>query len=202
MNTIDLLKRCNAQDRKAWEEFIRRYQSLIFFAIRTKARKLNCTITETEVDDLTQDLLLKLFRGRKLCTVKSDKALPYWLIIVTGNMTVDYLRSRIAKREVSLHEPVPRRDAREDDAVTGEPVVERTPREIVGGNEIKNLIGQFLAGLPSRDKIILELLCDHEKTHREIAELTHIPINTVSTVIRRTKERLREYADKKGIEIF
>jgi RNA polymerase sigma-70 factor (ECF subfamily) len=65
--------------------------------------------------------------------------------------------------------------------------------------EIVNTVKYIINGLTDKEKIIISLSLFEEKTHKEIADMLGTAINSVSTVIARTKEKLRKELLKRGI---
>jgi len=110
--------------------------------------------------------------------------------------------SMAAARTIDALRSVGRNGRRE---VGGEDIVEYRPDESAGPGELarQSEIGALLEGeiasLPSKESYILRLSVEHDLTHAQISELMDIPRDTVSSSIRRSKEKIREALRTKGI---
>ncbi|MBU1083670.1 MAG: hypothetical protein KKG84_01125, partial [Candidatus Omnitrophica bacterium] len=102
MNIELLLKKCAVRDHGAWEEFTGLYSGLIKRSIRYKAHSLGITLSETDVNDITQETFLSIWDKNKLSTVKDPSSLRGWLAMVSINMTSNYCRRNMFGREKIL----------------------------------------------------------------------------------------------------
>jgi len=75
----------------------------------------------------------------------------------------------------------------------------KDPYDALVDNELAAFINEFIKRLPQRERMILTLNFFYGKKHREITQMLKIPANTVSTIIKRTKDLLRKELNKKGL---
>jgi RNA polymerase sigma-70 factor (ECF subfamily) len=126
------------------------------------------TKNREDADDVTQEVLLKLYREEK--EFSSEEHLRNWLIRVTLNACKSLFRS-----------PWRRRESLEDYAQTL-------------GFEQPEQSGLFLAVMSLERKYRLPLLLYYYFGYsvREIGTLLQLPVNTVSTRLYRARAKLRE----------
>ena len=71
-----------------------------------------------------------------------------------------------------------------------------TPDDEAVRKEIYGSVNEAIAKLPKKERLIAKLNLLHQKTHEEIAKITRFPVGTVSSSIKRSKDRLRERLKK------
>ena len=185
MNESELIKRCITKDKKAWGIFIEKYSRLIYWAIRKRLAMSSFGCDETDVEDIFQEVFLTVLKDNKLNQLKDPKFIPGWLAMVASNKAVDFMRQK-AHREHNLivDTPVFKDNTFEQDLLSQDVIF-----------AIKELINT----LSDKERIIISLNLLEEKPHKEIADILNIPVNTISTIIARTKEKLKEKLKKRGI---
>ena len=125
---------------------------------------MNYTRSQAEAEDVCQTVFLKLLEQPDL-TPGKEKA---WLMQVTANECRDLLRSAWWKRTVPLE----------------------TALQISQQNRTDETIVQ-LQKLPPKYRVVLYLHYYEQYTTAEIAQLLKIPTGTVSTRLKRGRERLK-----------
>ncbi|MGE5396495.1 MAG: RNA polymerase sigma factor [Chitinophagales bacterium] len=137
--------------------------------------------SRTDAEEVVSEVFLKAYRGLK--KFKGDSSLATWLYRITINESNNLLRR--SRRQVPWDPDVPfpqaSRSATESFAQVDE---EMTKRE-----EIRDL-RQAMRELPIQDRLILTLRYDNELSYEEIAEVVHMPKNSVGTKIARAKKAL------------
>jgi len=166
-----LVERCICRDTSAWDTLLKKYSALIRNAIYNRARKYGVSLPIHDIDDIAQDVLAAIWEGNKLSTIKNRKDISCWLAIVSGNAAAEYLRSRR-----------PAETLNEEEAVYA-----CTPPDKETLSEIEKAIEK----LPPRERLIIQLNLFHDKKYREIADMLNIPEGTVSSYIKRSKDRLK-----------
>ena len=91
-----LLERCLAQDKKAWDVFVDRYNRLIYNAIVQTLNKYSFAIENQIVDDLFQTVFLSLieYNYKKLRQFQGKCKLSSWLHIIAVRITINFLRKQ------------------------------------------------------------------------------------------------------------
>ena len=123
-------------------------------------------------EELAQDVFLHLHRH--LASLKSPEHVTFWLRKVTSHRCIDYARRR-KWPEVSL---------------------EDAP-ELPAGNAVRDpllarRLGQLVASLPAKARMVVVLRYQEDLTPGEIAEVLAMPVATVKSHLQRSLARLRE----------
>jgi RNA polymerase sigma factor (sigma-70 family) len=190
MTTEQLVARCVRRDRKAWTEFVQEYEGLVRKAVWYKIHRMNAISLRSEADDIVQEVFLKLWEDNKLASVEDTSKLKSWLVIVAINRTIDYCSGRwkkdrktlplegsIADGEFSLEDIIPAEGSDQSKELELKELTERAFHEI--------------SNLKKRDRRILKLNLSGEK-QTDIAGMMDMPVNTVVSIIRRAKEKVKE----------
>lgn len=197
MDAGNLIQLCLKQDKQAWNEFVGEYSALVLWAIKQRLKRCGYNFTEEDVSDIHQDVFFSIWRDKKLAQLKDKNKIVPWISMVAANKAVDYFK--LVKRinpppAVSLFDH--NRDTQEDALLSY-----KTLEEIYS-NDIINAVSEALEGFSNQQKIIFKFNLLYQKTHQEIAEILNIPVNTVSTIISRSKQGVIEELIRRGIKDF
>ena len=185
-----LVVRCINGDKSAWDKFIERFSQLILWAIKKKLNRANCHYNQQDVEDIFQDVFILLWEKGKLRQIKHRKAISSWLAMVTANCALNHFRNRATR-------PVGEKLAQEQ--------MESCDYTAFGTTEqvrLHDILAETFNFLSVREQLILKLNYLYDKTHQEIGVILKMPANTVSSIIKRTKESLKRKLDKEGFKIF
>ena len=186
MKDSELIKRCTKKDKKAWSLFIDRYSRLIYWAIRKRLTRSGFYHDEADVEDIFQEVMLAILKGDKLLQLKDLKYLPGWLSIAASNKTVDYMREKLSSKQ-GLVVDIPE-------------FIDDTFAHGLLEKDTISLIKEVIKALSDKERIVISLNILENRTHKEIAQMAKMPVNTVSTIIARTKEKIKKELKKKGLE--
>ena len=190
MTPEQLVSKCIVRDKTAWNEFVRQYEGTVKKAVYYKIRRMNAKSLMSEVDDISQEVFLTLWEGNRLNTLKDTRSIKGWLSIVAINRTITYLRKRIdeAHKTSSLDESIPGSDVKYEDVIASE---DKTDFSSLAAKDIEeNMFGRK-SNLTERERMFLKLSIFGGLKQREIAGEKGISENTVATIIRRGKKKLR-----------
>ena len=196
LNDGQLINHCLDKNHQAWTEFVERFSKVIYWAIKDKLKRWGYTFKEQDVEDIYQEIFTKLWQGSRLKEVRNSKKISGWLVMVAGNGAIDYFR-RKNKEAPNRYNHIEQMEIALDEDLT---LSNNNPLQVLYTREIKEILESALESLTSRERITITLSHLYRKKHREIAELLNIPLNTVSTIISRTKERLRDKLKERDIE--
>jgi RNA polymerase sigma-70 factor (ECF subfamily) len=176
-----LVERCLSGDANAWEGLVREHTRRVYgLCYRFTGR-------DSEAQDLTQDVFLRVFRS--LSTFRSTEgSFSTWLARLTRNLLIDHSRrTRNERITDSIEEQLP--GAGEVQAAVGFARTTRTD-SAVAGREASELLQGALAKLSPelRETIILRDL--QEMEYREIADVLAIPEGTVKSRLNRGRAEL------------
>jgi len=161
-----------AGDTAAFGELMTRHQS----QVRNFLRKLTRDVELAE--DLSQDCFLHAWD--KLHTYSGSGTVIGWLLKVA--YTTFLQSKRKSRRYEEILEQVGHQDA----------VRERQSTQ--AADEISDL-DRFLAALEPEERAVMVLSYACGLSHREISEVTSLPIGTAKSIIFRAKEKLRKRFD-------
>jgi len=186
MNELELIKRCLQKEKKAWDVFVQKYSKLIYWAIRKRLNASGFKFNQDNIDGIFQEVFLSILEGDKLHQLKDPKIIPGWLAMIASNKTVDFMR-RVIREDKRLVVDMP---VLKDDNF----------RQELQQRDLFDLIGNSINSLSAKAKIAISFNLLQGRTHKEIANIMNIPANTVSTIIVRAKEKLKQDLERKGIK--
>lgn len=141
-----------------------------------------------ELEDLTQDLFLKMWRG--ISSYRSDAPFENWVMTVTVRGCYDFLRSNRKRRNSeTLVDPQDRRD-------DPDPADERARSR----REAWETVSLLLDRLDARDRTIITLLDLEERGVRETAALTGWSEANVKVRAHRARKKMREFFHELGLD--
>lgn len=167
-----LIERCRTGDDTAFSELVDRYKDLVFAVV------YRMTSDRTQVDDLAQEVFLKVHRG--LPYFRGDAKLSTWIFRIVQNVC-SQARSR---RVVDL--PLDREDDR------GRRYEPGTADAAFGELELRDRLEKAIAQLPENYRLLIAAHYLKGVQYEALAEALDIPLGTVKTHLHRAKRRLRE----------
>ncbi|GEM_PF-887042 len=188
----ELLAGCLAGRREAWDLFVDRYARLVHWSVRRTLAGTAYAARADLAEDLFQDVFRRLLGDGQLERLRDLKSLPRYLSVLACHLTLDRVRS-LARGDRQVLRPSLDLEAPPDPPAPGGPVDEILERER------RDLLAEALGALGARERFCVEMHYLHEKTHREIAQVLGLPQDTVSAVIRRTREKLRRGLEQRGL---
>jgi len=137
-----------------------------------------------QLDDLTQEVFLRAWRGRD--AFRGEASAKTWLCRIARNLAIDVRRSAGERAQAER---------------SGGPAREADAREAVAPGALpdeQSLLRQALEQLDPDDKLLLLLLSVEECTMAEVGEVLEVPAGTVKSRAFALRQRLRERFDRKG----
>lgn len=181
-----LVEGCIKGDSDAWTALVDKYGGYVYGIIRNKLCSSGDHRYVEDVNDVFQSVFHTLLKNdcRALGGVRHRARIASWLGAIAVNRSLDFLRSRGVERRV--HNVL-----REETAPYTTPADGRLDRD-----ELFQKIEKVLSQLPPQEQLTVNLFYIHGKRYREIAEITGVPVNTVSSRLHRAKKRVREILDE------
>ena len=176
---LETLELARAGDLDAYREFVRAYERPIHHTVF----RLVGTRFAAEVEDIAQDVFVKLFRALPQFDPARGTKLSSWVFTFVKNYCFDVLKRRRL--------PVVSLDAGEDGATMSVPARIRGPREELSAREIQDAIGRAVELLPREQKLAFVLREYEGLAYAEIAEVSGCSEGTIKSRIHRAKEALR-----------
>lgn len=193
MTDRGLIRACIRRQHGAWEKFIDRYSALVYHviwkALRSETQSMGSSI---EVEDICSEVfsqivaddfkLMRSFRWR--CKFST------WLGIITYRTTRQAIhRNRHAAFSLDDHNIGSDNDLLLKDII---PDPRTQTVENVELDEVRHIVHEALATLPTRDQLVLKFFYFEGKRYAEIAKILGISSSLVGTAIFRAKLRLAQ----------
>lgn len=202
----ELIESCIKKDKRAWDIFVERYSKLVLWAVRNRLTRFRYNFDNDDVEDIHQEVFISLWSSNKLAQIKDRRKVAGWIAMVAGNAAIDYfkkMKRQMPPNAISIFE-----EAISSAEGEGKTLEELLPAKIGNPgrefhlNELRAILDATLESLAPKEKMVIKLNLLHGMKHREIAEALKLPINTISTIMARTKGELKEKLKRKGIEDF
>lgn len=161
----------------SFADLVERHKTAVF---RTLARLLG---PGSDLEDLAQEVFLRLFRG--LADFRGEAKLSTWLYRIILNVANDELRRRRQGRQmVSIDEP----EARWEDQL---PHPAPDPGETLDRHRFQESLRASMEDLNLRDRAVLTLYYQQERSYQEISDILELPMGTVKAQLHRAKQKLK-----------
>ncbi len=195
-----LLGACLRQDEGAWDEFIRRYSKLIFWSIRQTLSQSSFGSRHDLPAELFQEVFQRILEKKEMLRLKDAANIKKFLVVLSAHLTLDRMKaiSRAEGRSVYI-DAEPRGINEGGLAGELEWADQENPADQAHRGEKQAIVEEVLESLGSRERACLEMDVFDDKTHQQIGQILGIPQDTVSSAIRRAKDKMREKFIKKGL---
>ena len=185
-----LIEACLKKDLIAWSVLVKKYSGLIYVSIENRLKKYGLAASSQDIEDIRQNIFSDIWKNGKLSHITNRDNISYWIAILSGNAAVEHFRSREARwlqNTVPLYHKIDEKELNEifPSGIPG-------PNDELARAETQARIDLAIESLPGREKIMIKLHLIHDKKYHEIAEFLGVPKGTVSSYIKRAKERLKE----------
>ncbi len=185
-----LIEACLKKDLAAWSGLVKKYSGLVYVSIENRLKKYGLDASSHDIEDIRQNIFSDIWKNGKLSHITNRDDISYWIAILSGNAAVEHFRSREARQ---LQNTVPLSHKIDEKELN-----EIFPSNIPGPNdelaraETEERICEAIESLTGREKIMIKLHLIHDKKYHEIAEFLGVPKGTVSSYIKRAKEKLKK----------
>ena len=168
-----LLARCLQGDTQAFAQLVAQQQTYVY----NLAYRL---LGEAEdARDLAQDALLRVWQ--MLPSFRGEARFTTWLYRLVVNLGLNRLaRQRRGPTQVAL----------DSESLLDSSRLASDPEEILGASERRAFIWRQVDALPEKYRLVITLYYQHERSYAEIAQILHLPLNTVKTHLARARQRL------------
>ncbi|HTL71104.1 MAG TPA: sigma-70 family RNA polymerase sigma factor [Candidatus Eisenbacteria bacterium] len=193
-----LVSACIEGRAGAWEAFVARFSRLIFWSVRKTLAGTRFAGRPGLCEDIFQEIFARLLERGELARLREVSSLRKFLSVSACHRTLDRVKS-LSREEARTVSPSAGGEA------GPEPEWELAsslpdPSETAASKERESALASVLAALEPRERFCVEMHYLEGMTHREIGALLGIPQDTVSTVIRRTREKLKSRLTEAGLE--
>ena len=130
---------------------------------------------------------MALWKQALLEKVKNRRNISYWLSIVSGNIAIDHMRKK--RREIPAY---PTEDIAEELLISDN----NNPIKALSDSETARRIESTIEKLPAKEKLVIKLNFLYGKKYEEISDILKLPAGTVSSYIKRAREKLKKDINK------
>jgi RNA polymerase sigma-70 factor, ECF subfamily len=171
-----LVERCQHGDDAAFEELVDRYKDLVYGLVYRLAPE------RSDVDDLAQDVFLKVHRG--LPYFRGEARLSTWIFRIVQNVCNEARahRWREARQTRQRNEDTDREPGAADRAFADV--------------ELRDRLRKAIAKLPEQYRFVIAAHYLKGVQYEALAEMLDVPLGTVKTHLYRAKRRLRELLEE------
>ncbi len=148
-----------------------------FYAPRIKSYMLRLGASDSEAEELAQDVLITVWQKAGLYDRK-QASVSTWMFRIARNRRID-LQRRQRRPELS-----------EDDPMLRPPEIEQ-PDDMMARGQMEGLVRSGLVNLPADQLLLLQAAFYDGLSHSEIARAFNLPLGTVKSRIRLAFLRLR-----------
>lgn len=174
VDDAELIERCRSGDDAAFSELVERYKDLVYGLL------YRMTPDKSAVEDLAQDVFLKIHRG--IPYFRGEARLSTWIFRIIRN--------------VCAQEYGRRPDVALDDNRLGAPRQVGSPDRAFAQIETRDRLDKAMARLPEPQRLLVAAHYMQGVQYEALAESLDIPLGTVKTHLYRAKRRLRELLEE------
>ncbi len=142
------------------------------------------------VDEVFQEVFQRLLDKKELAKLRDADSLRKFLSVIASHVAMDKVRS-LSRLERKLE------IAEGDEELAN--ITSNSMEAPASSREISVAVSEILEALPPRERLCVEWHYMDGKSHRQIGEILGIPEDTVTSIIRRTREKLRARFTRKGL---
>lgn len=182
-----LVERCLAGEEAAWEDLVKLHTRRVY------AICYRFTSNETEAQDLTQDVFLRIFKSVRSFRA-GEGSFTVWLTRLTRNLLIDhYRRSRQERVTDSIEDQLP--------VLQEKRAAESRADGLLAGREASEALQAALARLSPELKETVILRDLEELEYREIAQILSIPEGTVKSRLNRGRAELARILRRQKVTV-
>ncbi len=170
----ELIRRTLEGNQLSFKKLLERHHGPVFAAVRSVLGDSD------DVDDVTQRVYLKIYRG--LPRFRGDAKFSTWVYQIARNEAISATRRK-------------RLDTDDIDEVHIAADAAARPDQVYQRDERARQVEEAVGGLDERYRTVLELRYMGERSYEEISELMDLPLGTVKTYIYRAKAALKKHLE-------
>lgn len=182
-----LVERCLAGESAAWSDMVKVHTRRVYSIC------YRFTGSDSEAQDLTQEVFLRVFRSLKSFRA-GEGSFSVWLARLSRNLLIDhYRRTKLDRATDSIEEQLPMLEEKTA-------MISRT-EGMVAGREASELLQGALQKLSPelRETVILRDL--EELEYREIAHVLNVPEGTVKSRLNRGRAELARILRRQKVSV-
>lgn len=185
MDIIELITKCQSDDKLALEELIRRYEKIVYNTL------YHLDPNRIDIADIAQEVLFRMARGIK--SLKKPVTFKFWLNQIITNLFYDELR-RKTRRLATISIDAPYMEGSDEESNPSRDIADtgKMPEEKTLNKELDEVIRESIDNLPEQFRIVIVLRELQGLSYDEIAEITKTNVGTVKSRLARARAKLQD----------
>ena len=177
-NDVQLIRRILSGDDEAFSALVQRHQKGVHALVWRKVNDFQYA------EEITQDTFLQAYK--KLSTLKNPNQFAGWLYVIANRLCINWLQRH--KPTMQSLEDTPVAEIEESSYIRY--AAEQREAE---DTEYRHEIAQrLLSKLPESERTVVTLYYLGEMTAKEISKFLGVSVNTITSRLRRARERLQK----------
>ena len=177
-NDVQLIRRILSDDDEAFSILVQKYQKSVHALVWRKVNDFHYA------EEITQDTFLQAYK--KLSTLKNPNQFAGWLYVIANRLCINWLNRH--KPAMQSLEDTPMEEIEE--SAYNHHAAEQ--REAEGTKYRYEIVQKLLSKLPESERTVVTLYYLGEMTAKEISKFLGVSINTITSRLRRGRERLQK----------
>ena len=177
-NDVQLIRRILSDDDEAFSILVQKYQKSVHALAWRKVNDFHYA------EEITQDTFLQAYK--KLSTLKNPNQFAGWLYVIANRLCLNWLNRH--KPAMQSLEDTPMEEIEE--SAYNHFAAEQ--REAEGTKYRHEIAQRLLSKLPESERTVMTLYYLGEMTAKEISKFLGVSVNTITSRLRRARERLQQ----------
>jgi RNA polymerase sigma-70 factor (ECF subfamily) len=178
----ELILRTRQGDLEAYDDLVRRFQERIYATI------YHMTGNHEDANDLAQETFIKAYQA--IGSFKGDASFFTWLYRIAVNRTINFLKQRRNKNNLSLND-LDINAEHDPDLVAL--VSDKTPRRDAGLAELQEKLNAAMQRLSETHRLVVTLHDVQGLPHEEIARIMGCNVGTVRSRLFYARQQMQAY---------
>lgn len=185
MNEDSLIKKAKDGDSAAFGMLMEKHMNTVYNIA------LRMTENREDAEDITQDVMIKIFRV--LDSFKGNSKFSTWVYRVAVNTCLDELKKKKNKKHFSLDAKIKGEDGEiEADIKDDSP----SPEKLAERRELRDMVGEAIKKLSDEHRAVIVLRDIRGMSYGEIGEILKCGEGTVKSRISRARAQLKKILEK------
>ena len=187
-NDVQLIRRILSGDDAAFSILVQKYQKSVHALVWRKVNDFHYA------EEITQDTFLQAYK--KLSTLKNPNQFAGWLYVIANRLCINWLQRH--KPAMQSLEDTPMEEIEE--SAYNQYAAEQ--RDTEGAKYRQEIAQRLLSKLPESERTVMTLYYLGEMTAKEISKFLGVSVNTITSRLRRARERLQKDQERLVQEVL
>jgi RNA polymerase sigma-70 factor (ECF subfamily) len=176
----ELIQQLKRGEEAAFRSIVDQWKDMVYNTV------LGIVQNETESEDITQDVFIKVFEN--ISSFKGDSKFSTWLYRIATTTALDHLRSKKRKKRFGFLFSITTNEENESDQIPDF----QHPGVKLDNKERSKVLFKAIDKLPDNQKAAYTLNKLEGLSYREISDVLHISVSAVESLLSRAGGNLRK----------